>query len=166
MPNISAFIHALKEAGLRITPQRIAICELLIGDDRHPTASAIYGALRPRFPSLSLATVYNTLDRLVSLGLVNVLGDAGDDALHYDADTNPHINLACLSCSRIIDIPSRFVDRLESEVGSASGYKLLGARLVYYGLCPDCQKKAANQPQMAHASTRISPRATPSRGPK
>ncbi|MCL4268944.1 MAG: transcriptional repressor [Anaerolineales bacterium] len=101
----------------------------------------IYDELKPRFDSLSLATVYNTLDTLVGLGVVNVLGHAGDDKVHYDADTEPHVNLACISCSRIIDIPSEHVTHLDSEITAASGYKLLGARVLYYGLCPDCQKK-------------------------
>lgn len=126
---------------MRVTPQRIAICELLTTSDEHPTAAMIFEQLKPRFASLSLATVYNTLDVLVGLGVVNALGHAGDDKVHYDADTEPHVNLACISCSRIIDIPSEHVTHLDQEITSASGYKLLGARVLYYGLCPTCQKK-------------------------
>lgn len=134
---------ALQGAGMRVTPQRIAICELLAASHEHPTAAMIYDELKPRFSSLSLATVYNTLETLVGLGVVNVLGHAGDDKVHYDADTEPHVNLACISCARIIDIPSEHVTHLDSEITAASGYKLLGARVLYYGLCPACQKKQA-----------------------
>jgi Fur family peroxide stress response transcriptional regulator len=131
--------QALREQGLRLTPQRLAICEMLVASDQHPTAQMIYDQLHPQYPSLSLATVYNTLDMLVNLGLVNVLGSAGDDAAHYDADTHPHVNLACTSCHRVIDLPSQHVQALEEEVASNSGYRLLGARVLYYGICPDCQ---------------------------
>lgn len=141
MSDITTLTSALKQAGMRVTPQRVAICELLATSREHPTAAMIYDELKPRFDSLSLATVYNTLDMLVGLGVVNVLGHAGDDKVHYDADTEPHVNLACISCSRIIDIPSEHVTHLDSEITAASGYKLLGARVLYYGLCPDCQKK-------------------------
>ena len=141
MSNISTLTTALRQANMRVTPQRVAICELLVGSDEHPTAAMIYDELKPRFASLSLATVYNTLDVLVKLGVVNVLGHAGDDKVHYDADTEPHVNLACISCSRIIDIPSEHVTHLDTEIAEVSGYKLLGARVLYYGLCPDCQKK-------------------------
>jgi Fur family peroxide stress response transcriptional regulator len=141
MSDTATLTSALKHAGMRITPQRVAICELLAESHEHPTAAMIYEELKPRFDSLSLATVYNTLDALVGLGVVNVLGHAGDDKVHYDADTEPHVNLACISCSRIIDIPSEHVTHLDSEITAASGYKLLGARVLYYGLCPDCQKK-------------------------
>lgn len=143
MSDTTALTTALQHAGMRVTPQRVAICELLASSKEHPTAAMIYEELKPRFSSLSLATVYNTLDKLVGLGVVNVLGHAGDDTVHYDADTEPHVNLACISCSRIIDIPSEHVTHLDSEITAASGYKLLGARVLYYGLCPDCQKKRA-----------------------
>jgi Fur family peroxide stress response transcriptional regulator len=126
---------------MRLTPQRMAVCKLLIESDVHPTATMIYDELRPQFPSLSLATIYNTLDTLVSLGAVNVLGHAGDDHVHYDAEMEPHVNLACIACHRIIDIPSDYVQQLDSEISRASGYKLLGARVLYYGLCPECQSK-------------------------
>ncbi len=141
MSTLPTLTSALQEAGMRVTPQRVAICELLAASHEHPTAAMIYSDLKPRFHSLSLATVYNTLDTLVSLGVVNVLGHAGDDKVHYDADTQPHVNLACISCARIIDIPSEHVTHLDSEITAASGYKLLGARVLYYGLCPTCQKK-------------------------
>jgi len=141
MAEKNALLNTLRKAGMRITPQRQAICELLAESREHPTAAMIYETLKPRFPSLSLATVYNTLEVLVQLGAVNVLGNAGDDTAHYDADTDPHINLACVSCHKIIDFPSQYVQFLDEEISAASGYRVLGARVLYYGLCPDCQKK-------------------------
>lgn len=140
MTETQFLISTLQNAGMRITPQRIAICKLLSETDEHPTAAAIYEKIRAQYPSLSLATVYNTLDALVELGAVNVLGHAGDDNVHYDADTSPHINLACISCHKIVDLASPLVASLDQEVSVSSGYRLLGARVMYYGLCPVCQK--------------------------
>jgi Fur family peroxide stress response transcriptional regulator len=139
MPKLESFTSALKEAGLRLTPQRIAICKLLSESREHPTAARIHQALEAEYPSLSLMTVYNTLNTLVDLGVVNALGHAADGNVHYDGDTSPHINLACVSCHRIVDFPSPGLTDLDAEVSTTSGYKLLGARLVYYGLCPNCQ---------------------------
>jgi Fur family peroxide stress response transcriptional regulator len=130
---------ALKQAGMRTTPQRMAICKLLAETDSHPSAAMICEHVREQYPSLSLMTVYNTLNVLVDLGAINVLGHAGDDNVRYDADTSPHINLACISCHRIVDVPSMQIVNLDSEISSVSGYKLLGARMMYYGLCPACQ---------------------------
>ena len=134
-------VETLQRAGMRVTPQRLAIYRLLSSTDRHPTAQMIYEELQPLFPSLSLATVYNTLEKLVELGVVNALGTAGDSSIHYDADTGPHVNLACVACHRVIDLPSQHVAALDQEVAASSGYQLLGARVLYYGLCPQCQAK-------------------------
>lgn len=130
---------ALKEAGLRLTPQRLAICRFLAESKEHPTAAMIYEQLRPQYPSLSAMTVYNTLNTLAELGKINVLGDCGDDHVHYDADTSPHLNLACVACHRIVDVAIPQVEELDREINRLSGYQLLGARMMYYGLCPDCQ---------------------------
>ncbi len=147
MSNLETLTTTLQSAGMRITPQRVAICKLLVESEEHPTAARIYELVKAQYPSISLATIYNTLETLVSLGAVNVLGHAGDDNVHYDADLEPHVNLACVACHKIVDLPSEHVTHLDSEITSASGYKLLGARVLYYGLCPDCQKKSAGKVQ-------------------
>ncbi len=139
-------IEALREAGLRLTPQRLAICRYLAGSHTHPTPQEIYRALKPEYPSLSLATVYNTLSALVELGAIHALGDAGDDTTHYDADTAPHINLVCVRCHRIFDLPHQAVAELEQEAAEHTGFRIFGARVVYYGLCPDCQRAEAKEP--------------------
>lgn len=131
----------LKMANLRITPQRVAVCQLLAHSETHPTAQEIYETIKVGFPSLSLATVYNTLEHLVNAGAINALGKAGDDSVHYDADTDPHVNLACIRCNRVIDFPSEHIHHVADEVQNSSGYNLMGARVMYYGLCPDCQKE-------------------------
>ncbi len=141
MNDIYTLVNALKQSGSRITPQRAAICELLATTNQHPTAQAIYEQLKPVFPSMSLATVYNTLESLVDLEVINELGSAGDNASHYDANLCPHINLACVSCHRVIDLPSQHIHHVEDEVATTSGYRIFGARVLYYGLCPECMEK-------------------------
>ncbi len=133
----------LTQAGMRLTPQRAAICKVLSESADHPTAAEIFEQLRRHYPSLSLMTVYNTLNALVDLGAVNALGHAGDDNVHYDADVQPHVNLACISCHKIMDFASQHIDQLYNEIGANSGYRLLGARVMYYGLCPECQERVS-----------------------
>ncbi len=142
MSNFENYISTLQRSGMRLTPQRMAICKLLSESNEHPTSAMIYDQIRAQYPSLSLMTVYNTLDRLVNLGLVNSLGNAGDDNSHYDGNTSPHINLACISCHKIVDIDSPQITNLDHAVSNTSGYKLLGVRMMYYGLCPECQNSS------------------------
>lgn len=152
---ISEMVGALKQAGLRITPQRLAICRALVQSEEHPTAQAVYAKLRREFPSLSRATVYNTLRALVEAGLVQELGPAGDGAVHYDADLSPHINLICTRCHRIEDLGDVSLAEIAQRVMETSGYQLRGARVAYYGLCPRCQNGAerANPSQDEGASS-------------
>ena len=137
-------MDALKATGLRLTPQRVAICRLLEQVNGHPSAQEIYEILRPEYPSLSLATVYNTLESLVKAGAINNLGTVSGGPERFDALTGPHVNLACLRCQKVLDFPSPHVEDLQKEVQETSGYRLLGARVVYYGICPECQKKEIN----------------------
>lgn len=139
----NAMLAVLKAAGLRLTPQRSAICLALAGDTTHPTAQALHNRLRPQFASLSLATVYNTLQTLANAGLIQELGEAGDNTTHYDADPTPHVNVICTRCHRIDDYADRTLKGVAAKVGADLGYAIRGARVAYYGLCPDCQKALA-----------------------
>lgn len=133
----------LRDAGVRLTPQRLAIYRELVARDDHPTAQQLHAALAGALPSLSPATVYNTLQALAAHGLVHQLGDAGDGAVHYDGDVQPHLNLICTGCRRIDDLDEPALAGLRAGAAARSGYALRGARLVFYGLCPACQEQAA-----------------------
>lgn len=126
--------------GLRNTSQRQTIYEYLIQTDCHPTAKQIYDHLKPGHPSLSLATAYNTLDLLVGAGLITALGEIGDNQVHYDGNTSTHINLACTQCFKILDMPDDTADSIETVI-EKSGFDIHGSRIMYYGICPDCQPK-------------------------
>jgi Fur family peroxide stress response transcriptional regulator len=143
-------IERLRGAGLRLTPQRLAIYSALVDSDQHPNAQQLYEDLQAQLPSLSPATVYNTLQALVEEGLVHEIGDAGDGVIHYDADLEPHLNLICTRCHRIDDFHLEEIKAADRTVTAESGYQLQGARLVYYGICPACQ---AGQPNSAVAKS-------------
>jgi len=131
----------LKKAGLRVTPQRVAIMQTLCGSKDHPTAAKIYEDIRRQHPNLAIGTVYYTLDKLVEAGIVTSIGTVGDDQIHYDGDTTFHSHLACLSCQRIIDKQTPDLEEVMHKIKSDTGFKVTGSCCVYYGLCPDCQKK-------------------------
>jgi Fur family peroxide stress response transcriptional regulator len=132
-------IRHLKKARLRVTPQRLAIYHTLVTSDAHPTAQVLFKQLQPTLPSLSQATVYNTLQTLVTHGLIQEIGGTGDGAVHYDANPTPHINLICTCCHRVEDFFDVPVDDVAQQVIARSGYQVHGMRIAYYGLCPRCQ---------------------------
>ena len=133
-------VSQLREVGLRVTPQRLAIFRALANSDAHPTAQDLFEQLHPRLPSLSQATVYNTLQTLVRHGLIQKIGAAGDGAIHYDANPTPHINLICTRCHCVEDFFGVSLDGFAEQVIARSGYQVQGVRIAYYGLCPRCQR--------------------------
>jgi Fur family peroxide stress response transcriptional regulator len=138
---VHVFADGLRQAGLRITHQRLAICRALATNNMHPTAVQLHTQLRAEFPTLSLATVYSTLNTLASLGLVYELGNAGDGQKHYDSITSPHANLICTQCHQISDLEDSALASVSQRVARRSGYQINGARIAYYGICPTCAKR-------------------------
>lgn len=133
-------VRQLKEVGLRVTPQRLAIYSALATSDAHPTAQELFEQLYRKLPSLSQATVYNTLQTFVRHSLIHEIGEAGDGAIHYDANPAPHINLICTRCHSVEDFFDVSLDGFAEDVINRSGYQVQGMRIAYYGLCPRCQR--------------------------
>jgi Fur family peroxide stress response transcriptional regulator len=125
----------------RKTMSREAIYQFIQECTTHPTAGEIFQALKPKFPSLSLATVYNTLQFLASECKISVLGDLGDGRIHFDRSVEPHLNLVCDCCKKVIDMPDKFYSQTIEQLQNESGFKINSSRILFFGLCPDCQKK-------------------------
>jgi len=140
-------IARLREHGFKLTPQRLAIIELL--DKRgHYSAEDIYGRLKQKYPMLSRATVYNTLEVLKELGEVAELKIKPHIVL-YDPETEPHYHFLCRRCGKVIDVeplpecdPEELPARLAA--GPLKGYKIERVDLYIHGLCAECSKK--NEP--------------------
>lgn len=133
-------ITRLKERDYRLTPQRMELVRLIATSEEHPNASHLYEQIRVRFPTMSLATVYKTLDLLKELGEVLEIGLHSDN--HYDGNRPyPHPHLICTSCQKIFDgeleIP---VQDLVKEMEQSFDFHILRHQLNFYGLCSDCQK--------------------------
>lgn len=134
----------LKDHQLRVTPQRHLILEYLMTHHNHPTVETIRQALGTKLPNLGVATVYNTLNTLVNIGVVLELQN-GDGSAHYDYFGTPHYHVICTNCGRITDVTypgfSEDEKKIEAKAGAASGYLISGNHMEVYGLCPDCQQK-------------------------
>ena len=130
------FRAALKRAGLKITPQRLAVFARLAEEDSHPGARAIHGKLKKKMPGLSLDTVYRTLWLFVDLGIVENMGEI--DGVRFDANTEPHHHFICRKCGASFDIYCRDFDDLKlpgelSEIGGA-----MKAMVEVRGICRKC----------------------------
>ena len=133
-------IAKYKDMGLRLTPQRIAILKYLDGNTSHPTADNIYRDLKQTYPTLSFATVYNTLQTLKEHGEVM---EVTIDPIrkHYDPNTSPHHHVICISCNDLWDVFVDYSDVLKLPSNVAKGIKTVGVHVDFYGLCKNCQKE-------------------------
>jgi len=89
---------------IRCTPQRMAVYAALQQSKSHPTAEELYRQVKPHTESLSLATVYNTLEALCKVGLVRKI-PVDDGSCRYDADTSEHLHIRIRDTSEIRDVP-------------------------------------------------------------
>jgi Fe2+ or Zn2+ uptake regulation protein len=127
----------LRRSGLKLTPQRIAIVGELAEDITHPTAHELFERLRPAFPTMSFATVYNTLDALARLGLTGSLRLG--TAVRFDPNTTPHHHAVCDACGAIADLPAELPEVATVEsVRKSSGFKIRIEERTYRGLCGRC----------------------------
>lgn len=132
----------LRDAGVRVTPQRQAIFQYLKETTSHPRAEDVYEYIRQKFPGISLATVYNTLNLLVEKGLIRQL-TYGDMSSRFDGVCEQHYHLVCDDCGQLVDVMDvELPDELHAKVQDRTGFKVRTHRLELYGLCPECQTKA------------------------
>ena len=127
-----------RENGYKVTTPRLAICKYLISREDHPSADQIYQALKNDYPTISLGTVYKTLDLLEKLGLLQKL-KFNEDRVRYDPDMELHINMVCSKCGQIYDYKAENVKKLWNIIISDIGIKPLGQRFDLYYECDNCK---------------------------
>lgn len=131
-------ISVFKEKKLKLTPQRLAVYQYLIGTKEHPSAETIYKALQPNYPTMSLATVYKTLKTLAELSLIQEI-NVGEGNFRYDGNISEHGHIQCVNCGNVDDIYHMDFSSLNKTVEDKTTYKVLFNKLFFYGTCEKCQ---------------------------
>jgi Fe2+ or Zn2+ uptake regulation protein len=125
-----------RQRGLKVTPQRECIFEVLWGATDHPSAELVYAEARTRMPTMSLKTVYQTLNDLAGMGEIQQL-DFGTGSSRFDPNVDVHHHLVCTSCGKVRDLYADY-SSVKVPSGAAHGFTLGGAEVVFRGLCADC----------------------------
>ena len=139
---VEAALAALDRASLRKTPQRLAIVRAFVDDPSHPTAQVLFDRLRPELPTMSFATVYNTLAALERAGACRTLrldGPAGDDGVRFDPFVEPHDHAVCDTCGAVIDLPRR---PREGPKPRVDGFRVRAVERIVRGTCAGCARVA------------------------
>jgi Fur family transcriptional regulator, peroxide stress response regulator len=129
----------LRNQNFRITPQRLAVLQILAAGQEHPSVEQIYDQVKVEFPMTSLATVYKTVSLLKELHEVLELGFP-DGSNRYDGNRPaPHPHLICTQCRKITDPELVSLEQTGDQLSQKTGYEILYHRLDFFGLCPECQ---------------------------
>lgn len=123
-----------------LTPQRRAVLQVVSESAEHLTAGEIYEAARRVLPTISFATVYNSLKYLKEAGLLGEIS-FGKASSRYDRETARHDHAVCTCCGRLVDFDLEETPRLARAAARRSRFKAVSVHLTLVGVCPDCQKK-------------------------
>ncbi|MEW6352308.1 MAG: transcriptional repressor [Thermodesulfobacteriota bacterium] len=123
-----------------MTPQRQVILEELTKVTTHPTAAELYDKVRKRLPHISLGTVYRNLELMTDSGMIRKIEMAGAQK-RFDAMVKHHYHVRCVRCDRVDDVGGDTFPGIEETVKGLCDYEILGHRLEFTGICPDCRRE-------------------------
>jgi Fur family peroxide stress response transcriptional regulator len=131
---------SVKEAGVKLTHQRLEIFRELAGSEEHPDAEALFRAVQQRVPTVSLDTVYRTLWMLHDLGLVATVGPQRS-GLRFDANLDRHHHYVCVRCGLVRDFDSGELNDLHVPDAVKHLGTVVDAHVEVRGLCARCQQE-------------------------
>ncbi len=141
---LEKFTQICKASNLNITPQRILIYNELLAHQDHPDAETIYRRVKKQFPTISLATIYKTLDTFAELGLLSRFRSV-EGSLRIDMNMEQHHHLVCVRCDRVFDIEHRFVSDIHLDSIPVGNFKVLNHQIEIKGICENCQRNQSTK---------------------
>ena len=138
--DVKRYEEQISHSGLRLTPQRREVFDVLLKKRDHPTATEVFMRVKKQMPSISLATVYNCLETLVACNLVRQV-NVEREPTRYCPNVKEHGHFICNHCNSIFDVD--FADSSTAEM-TAKGWKLpegfevTSQEVTLRGLCSKC----------------------------
>ncbi len=130
---MQALVTCLIEAGIQPSMQRIKVLEYFHDHKNHPTADQIFCDLKKEIPTLSKATVYNTLGLFLEKELINAT-TADEATARYDLSHSDHGHFVCTSCHEIYDFPYHF----SQTYSDLEGFQIRSEEIIVKGICKKC----------------------------
>jgi Fe2+ or Zn2+ uptake regulation protein len=135
---VEGVARELGARGLRATRQRIALLRLLRRSRSHPTAAELHRSLVAQQPNVSLKTVYDVLDSLVSARLAACVTDGGEP-YRYEAQRAPHYHARCRVCGRLCDLDGNADGYIRGRTKLPKGFVVERISVTLVGRCPRCR---------------------------
>lgn len=137
---LQTFEAKCRKAGLKITPQRMAIYRILVESKEHPSAEGVYQQVRKELPNISFDTVNRTLLTLSEIGAAFVVEGSGD-AKRFDGNLEAHQHFKCIKCKRIIDFHYKFFDNIRVPKTLSKRFTVSRKTVYFEGICDLCAGK-------------------------
>jgi Fur family transcriptional regulator, ferric uptake regulator len=147
MTNANILSYSLHARGLRLTPQRQLVLEILREAEEHLDAEGIWMCAQDKDAEINLATIYRALNILVEIGLVqnSYLGE-GQKRAFYEIMSKPeHLHFACLHCGKVLELNGEIFHQVQRELEHRHAIKIQTVHLKLEGLCTDCAEPSANE---------------------
>ncbi|MEE4310230.1 MAG: Fur family transcriptional regulator [candidate division KSB1 bacterium] len=138
---LDQFIEICRRNNLKITPQRTAIYQAAVNAENHPSADDIFRIVSREFPSISFDTVNRTLLTLTKIRLLTV-AESYKGARRFDPNVEDHHHMHCLKCGKIVDFTSDEFNKLLAPEQLKNKFpRVFSSRVVFNGICEDCDNK-------------------------
>jgi Fur family transcriptional regulator, peroxide stress response regulator len=136
------FKQIAKDAGVKLTHQRLEIFKVVASSDKHPSAEAVHKALQADMPTVSLDTVYRTLRLLADLGLLTTVGPRYG-GVRFDANVTHHHHYRCVRCGLLRDFESTELNALPIPDSVQRFGEVVSAHVEVRGICAECRSGQA-----------------------
>jgi Fur family ferric uptake transcriptional regulator len=140
-PDQSTLHESLRRAGLRVTAPRVAVLLSVLGEGQHRDADAIANAARERLGTLSTQAVYDNLHILEDAGLIRRIQPSGHPARYEARVGDNHHHIVCRRCGETLDVDCTVGAAPCLDPSSNHGFIVQEAEVIFWGVCPKCQKK-------------------------
>ena len=136
----SEILETLREHRVRLTPQRIAIVEVIADKQGHVTADEVYASIHARFPYVDISTVYRTLEFLTDLGVLNVIDMGGGRAEYELVGREAHHHLVCRVCKQATSVDASLFHPLRDALYDRFGFDADVRHFTVFGVCRQCRE--------------------------
>lgn len=133
-------LDKLKEHGLKLTPQRRLIVDIIHNSEAHLTAEEIIANVQSKMPGVNKTTIYRTLDLLEDIGCL-LRGESEDRSIYHRIEEGHHHHLVCRKCGKSIDCEENLFSQVEKSLAKRYGFSACFKHASIRGLCQSCQKQ-------------------------
>jgi len=132
-------VSKLRALEFRLTPQRMAVLEVLAAGEGHPSVKEVHEIVKRKFPTTSIATIYKTVNLLKKINEILEISIPGGSKRYEGGKPFPHPHVICTRCKKVIDLDLGPLEDITTRIADDTGFEIRSHRLDFFGVCGDCK---------------------------